>query len=251
MTPKHRANDSAGLPWGGRELSPTGFEGDTGTGDPALEAALDSDSDQTLVAALARARLLVPVVAEPVPAEPVPAEPVAVGQEGEHVVEGGTSMAAVTLVAADGQRALPVFTSVAALASWDPGARPVPVSAQRAAQAAVSEGCDVIVVDLAGPHTRTVRPSMVWALAQHREWLPPEQDPVVAEGVRKAVIAEEEVTSFALSAGSQPGVLAVTLTLVPGLAAQDVQRLATRLGERLATDGELRARIDGLAFTVR
>ena len=47
-------------------------------------------------------------------------------------------MAAMTLLAADGHRALPVFTSIAALAAWDPAARPVPVTAARAAQAAVT-----------------------------------------------------------------------------------------------------------------
>ena len=35
------------------------------------------------------------------------------------------------------------------------------------------------------------------------------------------------------------------------LDATKVQALATRLGERLATDGEFRARIDGLAFRLR
>jgi hypothetical protein len=30
-----------------------------------------------------------------------------------------------------------------------------------------------------------------------------------------------------------------------------VQEVATSVGERLATDGEVRARIDGLAFSIR
>ena len=34
-------------------------------------------------------------------------------------------------------------------------------------------------------------------------------------------------------------------------AVEEVRELVTRLGERLATDGELRARIDGLAFRLR
>jgi len=43
----------------------------------------------------------------------------------------------------------------------------------------------------------------------------------------------------------------IELELEPGLSAQDVQGIATRVGERLATDGELRARVDGLAFAIR
>ena len=240
-SPQQPPHDSAGLPWRGRELTSTGFDADDGGADPALLAALDAGDDGTLMGAMAGARLLVPIVAEPV----------AVDRSGDLAVEKETSMAAVTLVAPDGQRALPVFSSIAALAAWDAAARPVPVSGQRAAQAAVAEGCDVMVVDLAGPRSRELRPSMVWALAQHREWLPPHQDPVVGEGVRKAVVGEEDVTGHSLAAGHEPGVLAVRLVLVPGLTADEIQELATRVGERLATDGELRARIDGLAFTVR
>ena len=59
-----------------------------------------------------------------------------------------------TLVAPDGMRALPVFSGIEAVAAWDPEARPVPVTPARAGQAAVSEGCEVIVVDVAGPATR-------------------------------------------------------------------------------------------------
>ena len=46
------------------------------------------------------------------------------------------------------------------------------------------------------------------------------------------------------------GVLRVTLRLVPGLDTATVQAVATAVGERLATDGEIRARIDGLAFSI-
>ena len=47
------------------------------------------------------------------------------------------------------------------------------------------------------------------------------------------------------------GILRVVLSLRPGLDPAQVQALATRLGERIATDGEARARIDGLAFAIR
>ena len=93
------------------------------------------------MAAVRAARFVVPVVAEPTE----------VDTTGEHTVDTRVDLAAVTLVAPDGQRALPVFSGTAALAAWDATARPVPVTPARAAQAAVSEGCDVIVVDVAGP----------------------------------------------------------------------------------------------------
>jgi hypothetical protein len=145
-----------------------------------------------------------------------------------------------------------VFTSVHALSAWDARARPAPVTAARAAQAAVSERCDVMVVDLAGPRTVSLRPSMVWALAQQRPWLPAHEDETVRQAVTTAVRDLPEVSSYRLGAGEPgTGVLRVELELVPGLSAEQVQRLATSVGERLATDGEVRARIDGLAFAIR
>jgi hypothetical protein len=236
-------SDSAGVPWGGRALSGTGFDGDTGAADAALAAALADPADEREVMhAVAAARLLVPVVAEPVTLD----------DSGDLVAEKQTDMAAVTLVAPDGQRALPVFTSMASLAAWDPAARPVPVTAHRAAQAAVSERCDVMLVDVAGPATVLLRPSMLWALAQQREWLPAHEDPSVAAAVTRAVRDEPEVRGHAVRAGEPAGqgILAVQLELVPGLTAEQVEAIATRIGERLATDGELRARVDGLAFSI-
>jgi len=240
----HGPTDSAQVPWAGRDLSPSGFEADTGAPDPLLQAALAGPADDlTLMQALEASRFVVPVVAEPTE----------VDATGEHVVEKQVDMAAVTLVAPDGQRALPVFTSTDALAAWDPTARPVPVTPARAGQAAVSEGCDVIVVDVAGPATRVLRPSMVWALAQQRPWEPPHTDPFVERSVAAALRDEDDVTAHELEEGNPrgEGVLGVVLDLEPGLTPEQVRAVATRVGERLATDGELRARIDGLAFRLR
>jgi hypothetical protein len=237
-------SDSAAVPWSGRELSPSGFETDTGAADPALLAALaDPGDDLALMRAVEAARFVVPVVAEPTE----------VDTTGDQAVEKQVDMAAVTLMAPDGQRALPVFSGTEALAAWDPTARPVPVIPARAGQAAVSEGCDVIVVDLAGPASRVLRPSMVWALAQHRPWEPPHTDPFVARSVATALRDEVDVTGHELEEGNPrgEGVLGVVLDLRPGLTPEQVREVATRVGERLATDGELRARIDGLAFRLR
>ena len=242
--PVDRPEDSARVPWSGRELSPSGFEADTGAADPVLLAALAAGRDDTtLMRVVEASRLVVPVVAEPTEVD---------GSRGL-TVEKRVDMAAVTLVAPDGQRALPVFTGTASLAAWDATARPVPVTASRAAQAAVSEGCEVMVVDVAGPTTRVLRPSMVWALAQQRPWEPAHTDPFVDRSVAAALRDERDVTAYRVEEGTPhgEGVLGVVLELRPGLAPHDVREVATRVGERLATDGELRARIDGLAFRIR
>lgn len=244
VTPERQ--DSAGLPWTGRELGSTSLENGTGENDfggadPALQSALGHPRDEVaLMRSLAAARLLVPVIAKPAEVEQANGGP----------VEKRTDMALITLKAPDGRRALPVFSGVDALAAWDPAARPVPVGAVRAAQAAVSERCEVMVVDVAGPRTVALRPSMVWALAQLQDWLPAHQDPFVARGIEQALSQEPAVLGHSLGAAREPGVLGVTLVLTPGLGPMQLQELTTRIGQRIATDGELRARIDGLAFTL-
>jgi len=238
------SSDSADVPWAVRDLSPSGFETDTGAADPALLAAVATRGDDVaLMRAVEASRFVVPIVADLTEAD----------TSGEHTVDKAVDMAAVTLLSPDGQRALPVFSGTAALAAWDPTARPVPVTPARAGQAAVAEGCDVIVVDVAGPATRVLRPSMVWALAQHRPWEPPHTDPFVARSEAAAVRDENDVTASELEEGNPAGegVLGVVLDLRPGLSPEQVRGIATRVGERLATDGELRARIDGLAFRLR
>lgn len=237
--PPRPVADSAGRNWGGRTLPAGGFEDDDGAADPALVAALGA-GDAELMAALSGARLLVAVVAE---------ASETVESASGHTADVGVDMALVTLVAPDGRRALPAFTSLAALARWDAGARPVPVLADRMAQAAIAESCDAVVLDLADAG-RELRPSQVWALAMRRTWLPPHEDPFVADAVAAALAAEPAVAGHERYAGEPAGsgVLGIALRLTPGLDAGAVQDLVTRVGERLATDGEFRARIDGLAF---
>ena len=84
-------------------------------------------------------------------------------------------------------------------------------------------------------------------------WLPAHEDPFVATSVAGAVRGRPEVTAYALSEGTPAGdgVLAIALTLVPGLAPEEVRDLVTGIGEQLAGDGEFRARADALAFVIR
>jgi hypothetical protein len=237
-------SDTGGVPWAGRTLTGTGFDDDQGAADPRLRALLalpDPERDEReLVAAVASARLIVPIVA-------VPSE---VDESSGIPVDAVSDMASVTLVAPDGQQAMPAFTSTATLAAWDPQARPVPVTAQRAALAAVQEGCHVILLDLApppGPPAFTLRPSMVWALAQGRAWVPAHQDPVVASAVAEAVAGQPAVADHRLDLGPD-GALQVTLALRPGLRQDQVRDVLSSVGERLAGQESNRERIDALTF---
>ena len=254
--------DSAGLAWSGRELTSTGFEGDLGDAAAGLLAALDAPGDETvLMRAVAGARLLVPIVAVPRQAtgsdEDPGEDPAASGESSPEPMGGQparapTDMAVVTLTGSDGQRAFPVFSSVAALSAWNAAARPSPVTGSRAAQGAVTERCEVMLIDCGSAHQLVLRPSMVWALAQQREWLPAHADPFVAQALVRATADEDDVVGCRGEGDpAEPGVLRVVLSLRPGLDSAEVQALATRVGERIATDGEARARIDGLSFSIR
>ncbi|KAA1424188.1 SseB family protein [Nocardioides antri] len=125
---------------------------DDGSADEGLLAALTewaegAASYPQVLAALARARLLVPVVA-------LLGE---VGYDDAGLAHDKSSdMATVLLTGADGRRALLAFSSTTAMRGWDPEARPVPVAAPLAAATAVQEGADALAVDVGSAHAFTV-----------------------------------------------------------------------------------------------
>ena len=127
----------------GRQLMGPGFPGDEGAADPAVESALasyslDPSHAPHALAALARSRLLVPVVA-------------VLGELDEHGGDKSSDMATVLLTGADGRQALLAFTCTTSLAAWNADGRPVPVLARDAARAALQDAAAAIVVDVAGP----------------------------------------------------------------------------------------------------
>jgi hypothetical protein len=149
-----------------RELPDPGFAGDDGSVPAEVRQALaryDADPDgryDDTLAVLQHHRLLVPVVA--------------VLGEAEHDENGlardkTSDMAAVLMRGRDGRTALLAFTGLDALRRWDPAARPVPVTTYDAARAAVDDGADAVVVDVAGPVVFVVETDDVRELAQgHR-----------------------------------------------------------------------------------
>lgn len=74
-------------------------------------------------------------------------------------------MSVVTLQAQDGRRALLVFTGLDALQTWQPDARPVPVTIDRAAQTARTEDLTAMLIDLAGPHPLVIEGEVLGELA--------------------------------------------------------------------------------------
>lgn len=85
---------------------------------------------------------------------------------------GQPEMAAVLLQrpTADGgtDRALPVFTGIDSLQSWQPTARPIPATLDLAAEAAINAQATTLVVDLTGPSTLIIEQPVLGELAQGR-----------------------------------------------------------------------------------
>jgi hypothetical protein len=133
----------------GRELlSGVWGEGDdAGGADPVLAAALtaydaDPAREPDVLAALGSARLLVPVVAVLGDVE----------TDARGLVhDKSADMATVLMRGADGRLALLAFTGLESMHRWDPAARPVPVPAPVAAQAALQDGAGTLLIDVAGP----------------------------------------------------------------------------------------------------
>lgn len=240
--PHGHGGDSAGVPWAGRTLTAQPFPEDDGSAAPALVNALERGDLAEVVASWASSRVLVPIVA-------------VLGQGEELVAAAGdksADMALVTITDGRGRKLLPAFTGTDALRAWSSTARPVPVEAARAAQAAVVEECDAVVIDPGGAAVVLPRP-VVWAVAQGRDWVPPAQDPAVLAGVAALVTAVPGIRAHRCEpdGASGPAGLTVVLGLPPGLDADRVATITTRLGELLAADPVVTERADSIRLSLR
>ncbi|WP_426595381.1 SseB family protein [Cellulomonas sp. McL0617] len=238
----------------GRELPPSSpFAGDDGTADPAVAAALAAVADgrggtADVVAALRGTRVLVPVLAE------LEVEDVVVHDGHAHTVDKEASAGIVALQAPDGRRALPVFTSVAAMTAWRADARPVPSDVARAALSAVTEGWEVLVVDPGGPTTVLLPRPAVWALAQQQAWDPAVGpgglDPSIREAIVSAVSPVRGVVAVDAVAGTRAEV-AVVVDLVAGLDRAGLDAVLAGVNAALAGVELVATRVDSLELRPR
>ena len=147
-----------------RSLPESSLADDDGSTDlqvaEALAAYDDGGRTGPVMAALAGSRVLVPVVAVATDLETGAAAVVR---------EKTADIAAVLLQGRDGRRALLAFTGMVALQRWRADARPVPLVSAAAARAALDEGADALLIDVAGPVPYAVeRPDLEHLAAGHR-----------------------------------------------------------------------------------
>jgi hypothetical protein len=245
--PDHR-HDSAGVPWEGRGIHANPHADDDGTADPALLAALEAfragtGEAEAVVEAYRSARLLIPLVAEK-------------GEEGVGPnglrVDKTQELSIVTVAAPDRRAELPVFTSVATLATWDASARPVPAEGVRTALAAADDDTDLIVVDPGSPTEFVLRRPAVWAVARGERWEPAHRSPEVAAGLHESVGGELAVIDVRLESGDPESrlrgpELVVHLELSAGLGQPELDAILARLARRWAADDRVAVLVDSLS----
>lgn len=267
------ATDSAGQPWAGRSLAGDGatihnFEDDDGAADAGYLAAVaalaaGTGDEAGVVAALATARVFVPIVASLAEG----GDAVAGAHGTELHGDKQADMALVTLKAPDGRTALPVFTSAENLTAWHPEARPVAVYAARAALSAVAEHAELLVLDPGSAATFVVRRPAVWALAKQHGWVPSYRDQAVADAVAASAagvralrrvelrpgggVASAQADGTQLPGGGAGPELRVVLYLEDGLSAAEVQSLVAGLNEDWARNEAFAERVDSIEIKLQ
>lgn len=240
-------SDSAGRPWAGRHFDENTSASDDGTAPAGLDAALRSfargtGSAEVVVEQARGARFLIPLVAH-------------LGEEGENEhgvrIDKKQELSIVTVAGPDGRDVLPVFSSVAAMARWNPAARPVPADGRRVALAAAGESTELVVIDPVSEHEFALRRPALWAIARGDAWLAAWRDPAVLEAFRGSVADEPAVSGVRLESGDPLSRLRgpdtmVLLAVEPGLDRAELGVLLTRLGERWAADPIIAERVDSL-----
>ncbi|HWH97355.1 MAG TPA: SseB family protein [Pseudolysinimonas sp.] len=239
--------DSAGIPFEGRAFHANPAADDDGSADARLVEAVRRFRVRELgmpevLAALGPARLLVPLVTD--------RGDEGVGAHGQ-LVDKTQELALVTVAGPDGRGVLPVFSSVDAMRVWNPVARPIPVTAQRAALAAAADGVGAIVLDPGSPTEFAVRRTAFEALATGATFIPCFTDERVLDAFLAATAQESAVRAVQLAPGDPDARLVgpellVQLALDGGLDRGALDAVLVRLGEAWAASPVILDRVDSI-----
>ena len=197
-------HDSAGVPWEGRTFEVNKHAGDDGSADPAYLAAIGrlragnlqdedlTDAHEQVVAAVAQARFLVPILA-------------VAGDEGVNdrglTVDKTQELALFLVEGPGGKKVQPVFSSVDTMKAWNPQARPVPTQARMIALATAEGEADWIVIDPVERTEFVLRRSAIDAIVQGKTWVAPYRDPEVVDAFRESTQGSKFVNHIHMGLG--------------------------------------------------
>ncbi|MFJ2619143.1 SseB family protein [Glutamicibacter sp. NPDC087344] len=261
------ATDSAGQSWEGRDLAGEEnplhkFDKDDGLADAQVVQALadlraGTGSEASVHQAMANARVFVAVVAQ-------------LGEEAmtEHgfAADKEADMALVKIKGPDGRMALPVFTTVERLQAWHGEARPVAVYAPRAALSAVSEECQLLVLDPGSDYTFVLRRPGVWNLAKQIGWTPSYLNQAIADLVQEATGGYKQLRQVKLAPGRGVGSrdaqgqgvpgggsgpeLNLQFVFATGTSENDAREIATNIHGILSRNSEFAEAVDSLEISL-
>lgn len=221
-----------------RMLRPNPFSGDDGV-QPAefavAKAVQPPERTPAVVRTLVAGRVLVPVLPHAAPKDPM--NPHADDESCE-------APASILVELPDGRHAMPAFTSMAAMAAWNPTARPVPMYGAQAAQAAYEQGDGLMLLDPMDESVLIPRPA-VWALAIGQEWVPAWSDPKLGAVAAGALVGIPGTLGVALVPGRTAEVAAVVL-IEEGLDRPGVETAMQAAAAAISSHPVLRERIDSL-----
>jgi len=139
----------------GRSLAAPAFPGDDGAPDAQFRRLLAAGDAESALAAFPRIRVFGAVLA-------------VADEVGEDGSDKSSHMAVVSMVNARGETGLLAFTGIDSLQAWDPRGRPVPAWGVDAARAALEDGAQALVLDVAGPFRLAVpREALERMVAEH------------------------------------------------------------------------------------
>lgn len=246
--------DSAGQPWEGREFEENPYAHDDGSAPQAFLAAIAAlrasephtservSAHVCVIDALRQSRLLIPLLAE--------AGDIGVSPAGL-VVDKTQELAIVTVAGPQGQKVLPVFTSVESMQTWNPQSRPVPVEARKAALAAVADGALWMVVDPVSKTEIVLKRPEVEAIAKDQQWIPAYADEELQRIFQASISEVEHVEAVRLLVGDAElqGLnedLIIQLSLTPGLGKEEVGSLLEQLSLLWSQQDAIAAKVDSM-----
>lgn len=251
MNTELNSADSAGVPWEGRSFQPNPAPEDDGTAPPLLMEIITrfhqgNAAEAEVVDAIRESRLLIPLLARAGETET---------SEAGLTIDKTQELSIVTVTGPDGRAVLPVFSSVSAMNTWNPDARPVPAAGTRVALAAASENTDLVVIDPLSDSEYVIRRPALWAIAQSVAWTPSYLRDDVRDEFAASASDERDIAGITLLPGD-PGArlqgpeLVIQIAMQPGLEREALDATMDRMRERWAASELIAESVDSLAVQV-